>query len=98
MARASRLLIRTGRTQLCLHQHCQQSGGVANASRYGQELFGHRCMVLCQFIETLADTVELVNFAQNRIKRHGYAPFPWGQDGTTSKDEQTSDDLLSQRT
>jgi hypothetical protein len=48
--------------QLCSHQHCQQSGGVANAPGDGQELFGHRLKVRRQALKARANTVELLNF------------------------------------
>ena len=58
------------------HQHCQYSGGIANAPRDGDERFRHRRMSLRQSLKTLADAVELFDFVQDRVKRHGYTALP----------------------
>ena len=57
---------------LSRYQHLQQSGRVLNASRDGYEWFGHRWILLRQCLKTRTDIVELIDFAQDRLKGHGH--------------------------
>jgi hypothetical protein len=71
-------------TRLCLDrlrafrrdQHCQYRGGGANVSCNSDECVRQPGVLLRQPLKTSADGLELVNFAQDRFKRHGRR-FRW---------------------
>ena len=54
------------------HQHFQESGSIANGSGDCYEWFGQWRMFLRQCFKTGTDCVEVIDFAQDRLKRHGH--------------------------
>jgi len=54
------------------NQHLQQGSRVMNASCDSQEWFRHERVFLRQCLKTLTHVLELIEFAQNRLKRHEY--------------------------
>jgi hypothetical protein len=59
----------------CHNQHSQYGCCIANVSRNLQECLRHGCMLFRQSLEPRADTVELIDFAQDRCKRHRQTAF-----------------------
>ena len=60
---------------LCHNQHSQYGCCIPNASRNRQECFRYGRMLVRQSLKPRADTVELIDFAQDRRKRHGQTAF-----------------------
>jgi hypothetical protein len=54
------------------HQHCQYGGTVAHVCRDCYQFFCHKRILLRQCLKTRADVAELIDFAQDRFKRHGH--------------------------
>jgi hypothetical protein len=64
------------RLRACCHnQHGQYSCCIANVSSNRQECFRYGRMLVRQSLKPRADTVELIDFAQDRCKRHGQTAF-----------------------
>ena len=59
----------------CHNQHSQYGCCIANVSRNRQECFRHGRMLFRQSLKPRADTVELIDFAQDRCKRHRQTAF-----------------------
>ena len=59
----------------CHNQHSQYSCCIANVSSNRQECFRYWRMLFRQSLKPRTDTVELIDFAQDRCKRHGQTAF-----------------------
>jgi hypothetical protein len=59
----------------CHNRHGQYSCYIANVSSNRQECFRYGRMLVRQSLKPRADTVELIDFAQDRCKRHGQTAF-----------------------
>ena len=59
----------------CHNRHGQYSCYIANVSSNRQECFRYGRMLVRQSLKPRADTVELIDFAQDRCKRHGRPLF-----------------------
>ena len=57
------------------NQHGQYCCGTANVSRNCQERFRQRLVRCRQSLKPCADTVKLIDFAQDLCKRHGHTAF-----------------------
>jgi len=55
----------------CHNQHSQYGCCIRHASRNAQKSFRHGRMLICQPLKPSADTVKLIDLAQDRRKRHG---------------------------
>jgi len=58
----------------CYNQHRQHRCYTPNVPRNRQECFRNRHMPFCQSLKPGAYIVELIDFAQDRCKRHGQTP------------------------
>jgi hypothetical protein len=59
----------------CHNQHSQYRCCIANVSSNRQECFRDGRMLVRQSLKPRADTVELIDFAQDCCKRHGQTAF-----------------------
>ncbi len=57
------------------NQHSQYSCCIANVSSNRQECFRYGRMLVRQSLKPRADTMKLIDFAQDRCKRHGQTAF-----------------------
>ena len=57
------------------YQHLQESGRITNGSGDCYEWFRQWWMFLRQCFDTNTNFVELIDFAQDRLKRHWGTPF-----------------------
>jgi len=61
--------------QFCRDQQGQNCSHVANVSSYGQKFAGGGGVFVRQPFETRADSVEVLNFIQDWLVSHIWAPF-----------------------
>jgi len=57
------------------NQHSQYSCCITNVSSNRQECFRYGRMLVRQSLKPRADTTKLIDFAQDRCKRHGQTAF-----------------------